>query len=292
MSEQKKGNQSEGEFFAMVGTGRKGVETMLATMGPEIAKVSAPNVGGNFDTWSTRALVEIANRDELRPVLQSREGIFSVYKALTKAATMGLQIGGQFPHAYLVPMGGKATLVTTAEGFAFAAVHGPGAVLKSIPQLGRVYDHDKLRVDAAAGIVEHEYSPFVERGKLVGYYMVLEYRNGKREAVTITQAEVEAIEKAYSQKNGPAWSKSAQAMHDKTAAKQLLKKPVKESEGLAMLLALDDYEAPEYAPPPRDMGDRLDARLDGAMRTVEPEPEPEPTPETEQPDEPAEKDLF
>jgi recombinational DNA repair protein RecT len=252
---------------------------MLDKMGTEIATIAAPNVQGSFDVWKARALVEIANRDELKSVINSREGVFSVYKALTKAATMGLQIGGQFPHAYFVPMGGKAQLVTTAEGYAFAAVHGPGAVLANVPKLERVHENDKLRIDAAAGTVKHDYEPFGERGKLVGYYMVLEYRDGHREVATITQADVEGIEKAYGNKNSPAYSKSPQAMHDKTAAKQLLKKPVKESEGLAMLLGLEDYEAPEYTPPPRDVGDRVGARMDAAMRTVDPEPPYEATPE-------------
>lgn len=274
-------NQNDKEFFALVGTGRKGVESMLATMGPEIAKVAAPNVGGNFEIWSTRALVEIANRDELRGVLQSREGIFSVYKALTKAATMGLQIGGQFPHAYLVPKEGKAVLVPTKDGYSFAAVHGPGAVLKAVPELVKIFDDERVTIDQAAGklVYPDGRNPF-PRGKLLGYAMVLEYRDGHIEIPSITREKVEAISKAYSQKEfgggkkAPAWAKSEDEMYEKIAAKQLLKKPVKESEGLAMLLGLDDYEAPEYHEPPRDIGDRLSSRLD--MRTVEPE-EDEPT---------------
>jgi recombinational DNA repair protein RecT len=285
-------NQTDGEFFAVVGKGRQGVESMLEKMGGEIQKIAAPNVGGNFETWKTRALVEISNRDELKTVLQSREGIFSVYKALSKAATMGLQIGGQFPHAYLVPMGGKAQLVVTAEGYAFASAHGPGAVLANVPKLVRVHEKDTLRIDETAGTVRHEFDAFGDRGKLVGYYMRLEYRDGHTEVSNITRAEVEGVAKAYSQKNGPAWSKSPEAMNDKIAAKQLLKKPVREAEGLAMLMSLDEYEAPEYSPPPRDIAERMADRLDDSMRTVEPEPvseEAEPEPEHD-PDEP--KPIF
>jgi len=271
-----KTNQSEGEFFALVATGRKGVEDMLAKMGDEISKVAAPNVGGSFDVWKTRALVEIANRDELATVLSTRSGIFSVYKALTKAATMGLQIGGQFPHAYFVPMEGKAQLVTTADGYAFASVHGPGAVLASVPKLERVHANDKCHIDAAAGTVKHDFEPFGERGKVAGYYMRLEYRDGHVEIPHITRADVEKIANDYSKKEfssgkkSPAWAKSAEAMFDKIASKQLLKKPVKEAEGLSMMLAAEEYEAPEYTPPPRDISDRMSERLDGAMRTVEP----------------------
>lgn len=35
-----------------------------------------------------------------------------------------------------------------------------------------------------------------------------------------------------------------------------------------MLLSLDDYEAPEYKEPPRDVEDRLGARLEEAERNV------------------------
>jgi len=270
---EKKGNQTESEALALWGTGRKGVEDMLAKMGPEIQKTAAPNVRGDFDVWQARALVEIANRDELKTVLSTREGVFSVYKCLTKFSTMGLQIGGQFPHAYLVPFAGKAAPVVTADGYAFACAHGPGAVLVRIPKLEHVYEKDAFHLDAAAAMVKHDFDPFGDRGKVVGYYMVLDYLDGHREISTATPKEVEEIEKSYSNKTGPAWTKSLQEMHDSKAAKQLLKKPMRESEGLAMLLSLDDYEAPEYTPPPRDIGERMADRLDASMRTVEPEPD-------------------
>lgn len=295
-----KGNQSEGEFFAVVGTGRAGVSDMLEKMGGEIQAISAPNVGKSFDVWKARALIEIANRDELKDVLQTRPGIFSVYKALTKCATLGLQIGGQFPHAYFVPKEGKAMLVVTAEGYAFAAVHGPGAVLAAVPKLEHVYDKDKLIVNGAEGTVKHDFAPFGDRGKLVGYYMILEYKDEHREVATITRAEVEKVSEGYSTKTfssgkeAPAWKKSAEAMYDKIASKQLLKKPTKEAEGLAMLLGLDEYDTPEYTPPPRDIEDRMGSRLDEAARDVtgsaeeSEEPEGEPEPEGEKP----EKGLF
>jgi recombinational DNA repair protein RecT len=274
-------NQTEGEFFAVVAKGRAGVESMLEKMGDEIRSIAAPNVGGNFDTWKARAIVDISNRDELKGVLQTREGIFSVYKSLSKAATMGLQIGGQFPHAYLVPMGGKAQLVPTAEGFAFAATHGPGAVLAHIPKLVRVHERDTLRIDESAGEVKHEYEAFGDRGKIVGYYMRLEYRDGHVEIVHISQPDVEAIAKSYSQQNGPAWSKSKQAMHDKIAAKQLLKKPTREAEGLAMLMSLDEYEDAAPQPVPRDIGERMARRLDDAQASFTVE---DAEPETEEPE--------
>lgn len=302
MSKQKtpmKGNQSESEFFQIVGTGRKGVEQMLEKMGEEIKAIAAPNVQKDFDTWSKRALVEIANRDELSPVLSSRHGIFSIYKCLAKASTMGLQIGGQFPQAYFMPAEGKAELVPTAEGYAFVAAHGPGAVLKGVPELIRVYEKDEFRIDQKEGVVHHAYDPRADRGRLCGWYMRLEYVDGHVEIPYVPKEKVEKIIEGYSRtktKTGalmPAFAKSRDEMEDKTAAKKLLKKPAREAEGLAMLYSLEppEEEIPIEAPPPRDVTERVSNRLDKAMEAQERE-KPQPEKEQQQPKEkPAEKPV-
>ena len=284
------GNQNEKEFFALVTTGRKGVEDMFGQLGGELARVAAPNVKKSFGVWQERALVEISNRDELKDVINSKAGIFSVYKSLAKAATLGIQIGGAIaPHAYLMPKGGAANLVVTAEGYAFAAVHGPGAVLMNVPQLMKVYVNDTFSIDSAAGKFVHNFSPFGDRGKLLGYFMKLEYKDGHVEIPHIMRTKVEEISDAYSTKEfstgkkAPAWAKSPEEMFDKIATKQLLKKPVKESEGLAMLIScdeFDDYE-PATSPDLRDVTERTASRLDdaaGAYAGEEPEHEPESLP--------------
>ncbi len=277
-------NQTEQEFFAVVGTGRRGVENMLATMGAEIKAIAAPNVNGGWETWSKRALVEIANREELAPVLATRQGIFSVYKCLAKAATMGLQIGGVFPQAYLMPKEGKAVLVVTAEGYAFGAAHGPGAVLRSTPELLRVYEQDKFLIDQKAGKIEHSYDPRKDRGKLCGWYMRLEYTDGHVEIPYVATEKVKQIIANYSRQNDskgnlmPSFAKSPEEMEDKTAAKRLLRKPAKEAEGLAMLLSLE-AEPEEDQPPMRTVTDRVGDRLDRAAEALKPKPDPTPPPE-------------
>lgn len=273
---QKTKNQTEDEFFVVAGTGRRGVENMLDKMGGEIRAIAAQNVSNSFDTWSTRALVEIANRDELSPVLQTRKGIFSIYKCLAKAATMGLQIGGQFPQAYFMPAEGKAELVVTAEGYAFVAAHGPGAVLRSVPELIRVYEQDDFLVDQKAGVVEHSYDPRADRGRLCGWYMRLEYVDGHVEIPYASLEKVEKIIEHYSRtktKSGalmPAFAKSPDEMRDKTAAKKLLKRPAREAEGLAMLYSLEspaDEEPPQ--PAMRNVTERMNDRLDKVMQQTE-----------------------
>ena len=147
-----KPNQSPDEFMSLVGTGRRGVEDMLAKMGPEIRKIGAPNVTNDeaFDIWSKRALVEVSTNDALREIIATKPGIFSIYQALAKSANMGLQFGGHFPQAYLVPKGGKAVLIVSEEGLAYISTYGPGAVLTVKPELHLVYENDKFSIDDAA----------------------------------------------------------------------------------------------------------------------------------------------
>lgn len=307
----KEKNQTEEEFFAMVGTGRKGVADMLVNMSDEFKKIGAPNVTREYGVWSHRALVYIANSEELQPLTKTRKGIFSIYKELAKAAQMGIQIGGHFAHAFLVPFGGEATLIVSWEGYAFAAAHGPGAVLKYVPKLVEVFEQDEFRIQEAEGTFTHNYSPFADRGKLVGYFMKLEYIDGRIELPYVTMKEVEEIIHHYGNQNSPAYKKSKIDMYRKTAAKKLLKKPAKEAEGLAMMYQADmDVRPEDDRGEPVDITDRATSRLDDIIQKTEetreeeqPEnvPEEKPAEEEKQPEkEPAgtgskevhSKDLF
>jgi recombinational DNA repair protein RecT len=266
-------NQNEKEFFALVTTGRRGVEDMLTTMGGEMRTIAAPNVAAEFDVWTKRALVEVTTNKDLIPVIQTREGIHSIYSALSKAATLGLQIGGNFPHTYMVPKSGRAVLMPTQDGYIFAATFGPGAILAVAPDLHEVYEKDEFTIDEAAATYVHNYSPFGDRGKLVGFFTILDFKDGRRFIRNVTIGEVEAIEKGYGTTTSPAYQKSLIDMHRKTAMKKMLKPIVKLCEGLAMLMALDEYEAPEppAEKPPRDVTERTAKRLDKALGGFDPD---------------------
>jgi recombinational DNA repair protein RecT len=291
-------NQTQAEYFAVETTGRRGVEEMLMRMKDELTAVATPIVRKDFSTWMARALADISSRDELAPLIATRKGLYSIYRGLLKCVTMGLQIGGQFPHSYFMPKKGEGKLVITWEGYAFAAAYGPGAVLRYAPELMRVYDQDKIAIDQAQGVVaQHDINPFAPRGKLLGWYMRLEYIDGHVEIPFITSEKVDAINAAYSTKETseggkmPAWAKSPEEMRDKTAAKQLLKKPAKTAEGLAMALSADDpEEEPEPpAPPSPDIKKRVGPRLAGAADALDVEPirDPEPPKKEAAPSKPA-----
>ena len=267
------GNQSEAEFFASVAVGRKGLDSVALTLGPKIQEIALPSIRQAFPLWMQRAIVSIANDDNLKDVIRTRQGLFSIYQTLARASTMGLQIGGQYPHAYLVPKSGRAVLMPSAVGLTYISAHGPGAVLKYPPEVRPVYANDKLKIDPVGGNIEHEFNPLADRGKLVLWYTKLEYIDGRIETPYVRQDDVEAIERNYGNTNSPAYKKSLMDMHLKTATKKLLKRPASESEGLAMALADDDaaeMEPVRQAEPLRDVGDRMADRLDKATDKIKP----------------------
>jgi recombinational DNA repair protein RecT len=285
MAKQMQGNQTEGEYFAVVETGRRGVENMMEKMTDELKTIAAPTVADNLSVWQKRAVVWITGqKDLMERVCNSRAGLLSVYQGLARAATMGMQAGGNYPHFYLVPRDGKAVFVPTADGIGFAATYGPGGVLAHVPKLVKVYENDTLRISDADGDYTHTYDPRGDRGKLALYLMQLEYKDGRKVIEYVTARKVFEITEAYSTKTypggkqAPAWAKSAEEMLDKTAAKRLLKKAAAESEGLSMLLSSEE-EFSELAPESPDVAERMSGRLDRMMDSAGPVPErPEPEP--------------
>lgn len=259
-------NQNEQEFFAVVATGRKGLEEMAGKMQGELMSIAAKSVREAGSTWMQRAVVSIANNDNLKEVLQTKAGLFSVYKSLAKAATMGLQIGGQFPHGHLTPYDGKVELIVSAEGYKHSAVHGPGAVLSDCV-FRRVYEGEQFSIDFAAGTVSHAYDGKADRGKLLGVYGIMTRTDGAVGVDYMTRIEALQIRdghsKAFKAGKGP-WKTDEDAMVEKTAAKKFLRKYAAEAEGLAMLFAQDTDDQDAYEPPPRDVSERMAGRLDKA----------------------------
>lgn len=266
--------EKEAEFFAVATVGRKGLEEAVQKMTPEIMAVAAPDVVKAGFTWLKRAVISVANNDKLAPVLKTRTGLFSVIKCFEKAATMGLQIGGQFPHAHLIPFDGAAELIVSAEGYKHAAVHGPGATLLDV-QIVRVYEGEDVKLDAAQGrVISHIIDSSKERGKLKGVYGIITKRDGKTVAEYMTLAEALKVrnEHSYAWKHDKStpWKSDEDAMVEKTAAKKFLRKYAAESEGLAMLFSqeTDDEYIDVTEPPPRDVGDRMAAHLDRKAATI------------------------
>lgn len=287
-----KGNQSEGEFFAIEKQGRDGVQEMIDRMGGEIVEAAAAHVRQHSGVWLQRAMLSVVNNPQMKDVLSHRRGMYSVYKCFAKAAQMGLQLGGQFPHAHLVPFGNKsnnyakeAELVPTAEGYRFAAVHGAQPVLRDVV-VRPVYEGDDISIDQGKGTVSHKVDPTKERGKMLGVYGILTRLDGGTVVEWLSLNEVHKVRNAHSlawQKGwDTAWKSDPEAMAMKTAAKRFLKPYAAEAEGLAMLMATEDVDGEDPpASSPRDVTDRTNARLDERLGDMPSAPEAasEPPPE-------------
>lgn len=266
-------NQSEAEVFAVTTTGRRGLDEAVEKMRPEIMAMAAPNVAKAGSSWMQRAVISVYQNDALTEVLKTRTGLFSVVKCFERAATMGLQIGGQFPHAHLVPFQGKAELIVSADGYKFAALHGPGAVLAGF-EYHRVYEADKIRIDIGAAKVDHSIDPMTERGRLIGFYGIMTRSDGSRLIDYMSKADTlkvrDAHSGAYKAGRSTPWKTDEDAMAEKTAVKRFLRRFAAESEGLSMLYGQEDEG--EYIPPPRDVSERMADRLEDRTEKIDAAP--------------------
>jgi recombinational DNA repair protein RecT len=102
---------------------------------------------------------------------------------------------------------------------------------------------------------------------LVGYFTVLEYKDGRKQIPYILQSKVRQIEDAYGGENNPAYKKAPDQMDRKTAMKAMLRPVAKEAEGLAMAYSLEEDPEPEM----RDVTERTGARMEKAIDALDPE---------------------
>ena len=230
-------NQTPADEQALVATGRKGLEHAVQVMERDIMVVAAPDVQKQGSAWLQRAIVSIATTESkgLRECLQTKPGILSVIKGMQRAATMGLQIGGQFPHCHLVAYDSKAELVVSAQGYKHAAIHGQGATLTDF-DIGRVYEGDQVKIDKGAATVSHTIDPMKERGKLVGVYGIITKRDGTKRVEFMSKADAlrirDAHSAAYKAGRSTPWKTDEDAMVEKTAAKSFLRPYAAEAEGI------------------------------------------------------------
>jgi len=262
--------QEEKNFFAVIQTGKNGLVDMTQKRMSDIMGVAAKNVKDAGNAWIQRAIISISSDAKLMQVASTNSGLFSIYKALLKAATMGLQLGGQFQQAYMVPYGDTVELIPTRDGYKQAATNGPGAVLANF-EIGRVYDGEDVKINPRTGDVEHIITTSVQRGKLKGVYGIMTRTDGEKRADYMTREEALKIRDSHSRafsngKNSP-WHTDEDAMIEKTAAKKFLRPYAAESEGLAMLYASDDPG--EYESTPVDVSERVSSRINKNLEKAE-----------------------
>lgn len=255
------------------------LERALDARKADIFAVAASNIRAMGETFFTSAMLTILSNPDTEKLLTTTKGLTTAIKAITDAGQVGISFGGPAPLAYFVPKDGGIIMVPHAAGVRHAACYGPGAVLRTVPELLTIRENDGFKIDPAAGTYsfkEGGYNPFDKgRGQIVGYFMRLQFKDGRPDVLRhVTLEKVQQIEAHYSMTGGPAFKKSPEEMHEGKATKYLLRDVFKESAGLAKMILDDDMdELPPMAPPPRDVSQRTDATVERATRAMEPKPE-------------------
>lgn len=246
-----------------------------------IEKAATPEIRKNMEPWLKKALVSISQDRQLYDYCTTEQGAMTVAAELAKAASSGLQIGGLYEQAYVALINGKPGVIVKDSGMLFISTYGSGAVLKHPPQIIEVREADKFQF--SDGEITHDFSPFADRGKIVGYYAKLEYKTGVSEYEFCSIQQVERIKQKMNLASRSAWKNWSDEMAKKTAAKQILKKATKMSDGLANMYESFVDDEPGYTEQ-ADISERAASRLDDIIDVTPeyiPETEPEQEPEIE-----------
>jgi|GEM_PF-4343088 len=249
MANQKK---SENQLFALVEQKKS-----------SLWEIKASFLNEKQDVYFNRALLSISQNNDLMALARTKPGATSLFMCISRALQMGLQIGGQIPQAYIVPMKNTATLIPTADGFKFIALSDP-PILKRFT-VRAVYEGEKFNLNFATGEVTHEIDYKTKRGRLMGVYAMLVELDGTSIAEYMPVADIEKIRDTHSIyfknfKKGP-WVDDFDMMCLKTAAKRFLKPYAALKEGINLESFLKDEDGPDE----RLIEDRASSILDDAI---------------------------
>lgn len=204
-----------------------------------------------------------------------------VYREVSKVAALGLLLDPQLGEAYIV--GTWNAKKNREEPQLRVGYRGLIKLARQSGEVANVYAHEVYERDfiecelGAEKRLVHKPNLFSDRGKVVGYYAVVKFKDGETDFEPMTVDQVHAIRdksdawrafKAGKIKSTP-WSTDEGEMSKKTAIKRLLKR-VPQSPELATAISYDNerdigaaIEMPQpmvQAPqPPRSIASRLDA---------------------------------
>jgi len=232
-------------------------------------------------SWFERALVYISGESYLLQSMGSKEGQFAVLKCLMNACSLGLQFGGMYPQAYIVPFAGVPTLIPTAAGLKSIVLSNPAVVASINSSL--IYTNDKCSIDLAAGQVVHSFDPIRhsgKRGDCVGGYAIVTDLKGYNH---VTYMGLEDINRSRDMspswkksKDGSVWGKFWPEMAEKTIIKKAVKPflPMKDSRLQAIeeeddrtVLNSDDLEAYQEM----NISERVSMQMDQGAPPADPQ---------------------
>lgn len=203
-----------------------------------------------------------------------------LHREVSKAATLGLLLDPQVGEAHL--LSSWKSKARREEPQLHVGYRGLIKLARQSGEVATIYAHEVHEndfVECDLGVEKrliHRPSLFGERGKVIGYYAVIKYRDGSSDFEPMTLAQVHLIRsrsdhwcafKAGKIASTP-WATDEEEMGKKTVIKRLLKR-VPQSPDLASALGLDEEPAGDpsnvihiaQAPgaKPRSIADRLDS---------------------------------
>lgn len=145
----------------------------------------------------------------------------SIARALVESAQLGLEPTGLLGGAYLVPRGGKATLLVGYKGLVQLAMRSQlvqrveARVVRAKDQFEYGYGLDPY--------LRHVPSQDADPGDYTGAYAVIFYRDGSRQFDYMSIAEIELIRKRSSAGTSGPWVTDYAEMCKKTPLRRLMK---------------------------------------------------------------------
>ena len=285
---------NDNQFFNIKGKGKAGLNEVVKMEGSRLWDARSPLLPDDQKkSYFTRLILNVSNNEKLQPLLQNRQGLFSIYNCMSQAIQLGLNIGGIRPQAQIIGFAGKAQLIPTSDGLRWAVISEPNPLFKDV--ISRIiYENEEFSIDFAAGEVIHNYDGKKERGQWRGVFTKLVNFDGSSEVFYMSRKEVEKIRDSYSKSYGAfkagktkssPWQDSPEEMAKKTHQKQVLKPYVSQKEALSAMYEMendaainqDDYNS-------QSVDDRMGARMDNINNEKETIIQAEPEPKKNDPD--------
>lgn len=196
------------------------VRTLVRTrMAPSMKML----LGNRSDAERERFAKVFLNCIESNPdLIECSDG--SICRAMMHSAEVNLEVGGAYPHAYLIPYKGVAQFQISVWGYV-ELIRRSGQVKKVWADV--IYSNDKYRtISGTEGkSIEHEPNWFVprsKRGELVGAYACALLENGETVCEPVSAEDLE-LARAQNRGKSPAWELWPDQQRQKVALKRLQK---------------------------------------------------------------------
>lgn len=143
----------------------------------------------------------------------------SAQNAIINVAAIGISLNPAMKHAYLVPRKGNVCLDISYMGLMHLAMES-GSILWG--QAVIVHEKDDFKLTGLGNLPEHNYSPFGDRGQIVGAYCTVKTAQGDYLTECMSIDEIYSIRnrsESYKRNSGP-WVTDAGEMIKKTVVKR------------------------------------------------------------------------